>query len=117
MFESNSIDAISLMREAESPRNVVWKRPYWLCFEAENKVQLWLSQLQTYENLTSPGDFCQLNMGEGKTQVIIPMMILDAIYEKKNYLPRINLLSSLIDEARGNFFRFLSVTGFQIPGF
>lgn len=45
------------------------------------------------------------------------MMILDAIYEKKNCLPRINLLSSLIDEARGNFFRFLSVTSFQIPGF
>jgi hypothetical protein len=56
-------------------------------------------------------------MGEGKTQVIIPMMILDSIYEKKNCLPRINLLNSLIDEARGNFFRFLSVTSFQIPGF
>jgi len=56
-------------------------------------------------------------MGEGKTQVIIPLMILDAIYEKKKCIPRINLLSSLIDEARGNYFRFLSVTGFQIPGF
>jgi hypothetical protein len=58
-------------------------------------------------------------MGEGKTQVIIPMIILNVIFEKNdsNKLPRINILSSLMDEARGNFFRFLSVTGFQIPGF
>lgn len=47
------------------------------------------------------------------------MIILDAIYnqQKAKGIPRINLLYSLIDEARGNFFRFLSVTGFQIAGF
>ncbi len=45
------------------------------------------------------GAFCQLNMGEGKTQVIIPLMILNSIYsnasKKERYIPRINLLSSL----------------------
>lgn len=56
-------------------------------------------------------------MGEGKTQVIIPMIILNTIFSKNQSLPRINLLSSLYEEARGNMFRFLSVTGFQIPGF
>ena len=86
------------------------------------KVQIWPSQLETYKNLMeeddkSMGPFCQLNMGEGKTQLIIPMMILNTIYSKDNTLPRINLLSSLYEEARGNFFKFLSVTGFQIPGF
>ena len=80
-------------------------------------MQLWLSQLKTYQNLKNPGDFCQLNMGEGKTQVIIPMMILESTYGKCKLLPRINLLSSLIEEARGNFFRFLGVTGFQLYGF
>lgn len=63
------------------------------------------------------GPFCQLNMGEGKTQVIIPMIILNTIFNKSNTLPRINLLTSLYEEARGNMFKFLSVTGFQIPGF
>lgn len=60
-------------------------------------------------------------MGEGKTQVIIPLMILNAVYSKEKkserYIPRINLLSSLFEEARGNFFRFISATGFQIPCF
>lgn len=63
------------------------------------------------------GPYCQLNMGEGKTQVIIPMIILNTIFDKVDTLPRINLLSSLYEEARGNMFRFLSATGFQIPGF
>jgi hypothetical protein len=43
------------------------------------------------------GPFCQLNMGEGKTQVIIPMIILNTIFSKKNCLPRINLLTSLYE--------------------
>lgn len=63
------------------------------------------------------GPYCQLNMGEGKTQVIIPMIILNTIFNRKNSLPRINLLTSLYEEARGNMFKFLSVTGFQLPGF
>lgn len=41
------------------------------------------------------GPYCQLNMGEGKTQVIIPMIILNTIFDKVDTLPRINLLSSL----------------------
>lgn len=85
------------------------------------KVQIWPSQLETYKNLMEGGrevgPFCQLNMGEGKTQLIIPMIILNVIYSKENTLPRINLLSSLYEEARANFFKFLSVTGFHIPGF
>jgi hypothetical protein len=68
-------------------------------------------------SISKEGPFCQLNMGEGKTQVIIPMIILNSIFSKQKTLPRINLLSSLYEEARGNMFRFLSVTGFQIPGF
>jgi hypothetical protein len=88
------------------------------------KVQLWPSQLETYNNLmnnTKSGSFCQLNMGEGKTQVIIPLIILNIIFSNSTKsvpcLPRINLLSSLFEEARGNFFRFISATGFQIPAF
>lgn len=44
--------------------------------------------------------YSQLNMGEGKTQVIIPMFVLEAIYSQdinKKRLPRINLLSALLE--------------------
>lgn len=71
-----------------------------MCFETEMKIQIWPSQLETYNNLMSNpkvGPFCQLNMGEGKTQVIIPMIILNTIFSKNSSLPRINLLSSLYE--------------------
>ena len=56
-------------------------------------------------------------MGEGKTQIIIPMIVLWKLYNPaQRQTPRINLLSSLFEEARANFFRFLSVTGFKVPG-
>jgi hypothetical protein len=123
LLAQEKVDVVALMREVLSPREVVFQKNEWLCFEAEMKVQLWPSQLETYNNLMcgETGSFCQLNMGEGKTQVIIPLIILNTIYanpgSKRPCLPRINLLSSLFEEARGNFFRFISATGFQIPAF
>ena len=76
--------------------------------------------METYNNLMNNVDkkpFCQLNMGEGKTQVIIPMMILKIVFDLKSVIPRINLLSSLYEQTRANMFKFLSATGFQIPCF
>jgi hypothetical protein len=42
------------------------------------RIKIWASQYQTYKDLSdSPNrSFSQLNMGEGKTQVIIPMFVL-----------------------------------------
>lgn len=54
-------------------------------------------------------------MGEGKTQTIIPMIVLATIYKNKDKIPRINCLSSLYSEVYSNFYRFLSITGFKIP--
>lgn len=82
------------------------------------KIQIWSSQYQTYNSLmseTDKGPYAQLNMGEGKTQVIIPMVILSCIFDKKRCVPRVNLLSSLYIETRDNLWKYLSVTGFQIP--
>ena len=45
------VDIVAFMRETLSPREQVFKKKEWLCFEAEMKVQLWPSQLQTYKNL------------------------------------------------------------------
>ena len=55
-------------------------------------------------------------MGEGKTQTIIPMIVLNEIYskEKLKKIPRINILTSLYQEAQRNYYKFLSVTGFRI---
>ena len=49
------------------------------------KTQIWKPQYETFKllNSSTPGTYTQLNMGEGKTQVIIPMMVLDQIYNKK----------------------------------
>jgi hypothetical protein len=64
------------------------------------KIRIWRSQIETYNHLREVGNgsISQLNMGEGKTQVINPMIILDNIYgpdRKKKCLSRINVLSSL----------------------
>lgn len=60
----------------------------------------------------------QLNMGEGKTQVIIPMITLELLYGNSKYgkkIPRVNLLSSIFEESKINYFKFFSVSGFNIP--
>lgn len=80
------------------------------------KTQIWKTQHETYKLLatSAPGTFTQLNMGEGKTQVIIPMIVLNEIYNRKQFIPRVNILSPLYREAQDNYFKFLSVTGFRI---
>lgn len=83
------------------------------------KIRIWLSQYDTYKHLRDSvsGSVSQLNMGEGKTQVIIPMIVLENIYSKDyhNLLSRINILSSLFQEAQANYFKFFSATSFRIP--
>ena len=54
-------------------------------------------------------------MGEGKTQVIIPMMVLDEVFNRKQLLPRVNILTPLYHEAQDNYYKFLSITGFRLP--
>ena len=81
------------------------------------KLQIWISQYETFKLLMQgeTGSVSQLNMGEGKTQVIIPMVVLELLYGSKRRIPRINLLQALFHESRSNYYRFLSVTGFNIP--
>jgi hypothetical protein len=85
------------------------------------KIRIWKSQQDTEEHLRNRGNgsVSQLNMGEGKTQVINPMIVLYNLFEAKKgqLLSRINILSSLFSEAQINYFRFFSVTSFRIPCF
>ena len=114
---TDQIDKVALFRECESPRHEVESKDYWVCFEAEMKLQIWVSQFETFSNLMEGenGSVSQLNMGEGKTQVIIPMIVLDLLYGKKKRIPRVNLLQALYPESRSNYYRFLSITSFNIP--
>ena len=74
----NKIDKIALFRECESPRAQIEENDHWVSFEAEMKIQIWSSQFETFRALMEgeSGSVSQLNMGEGKTQVIIPMVVL-----------------------------------------
>ena len=68
-----------------SPREHIVKFMPWVCFEAEMRIKIWASQYQTYLDLVQNANrsYSQLNMGEGKTQVIIPMLVLEKIYNPK----------------------------------
>jgi hypothetical protein len=53
LLNAKKIDVVAIMREVLSPRDKIFEREgnEWLCFEAEMKVQLWLSQINTFEHL------------------------------------------------------------------
>ena len=49
----------------------------WLIFEVEGSLQIRPAQFDVARDLIdNPGAIVQLNMGEGKTRVILPMLIL-----------------------------------------
>jgi hypothetical protein len=60
----------------------VTRHPQWLVFEAEGRLQIRPAQHALAVTLLDgedggPGPIAQLNMGEGKTRVILPMVILE----------------------------------------
>ncbi|KAL4434355.1 hypothetical protein ABPG75_000796 [Micractinium tetrahymenae] len=73
------------------------EHPQWLAFEAEQQLQVRPQQAWVAKHLIAhPGDIVQLNMGEGKTRVIIPLLIL---HWADGNLVRLNLLPALLEEA------------------
>jgi hypothetical protein len=51
--------------------------PKWLAFEVEGQLQIRPAQYHVAQLLMQqPGAIAQLNMGEGKTRVILPMLAL-----------------------------------------
>ena len=81
------------------------QNPRWLAFEVESQVQIRPKQIVVAQAMIQgmrAGNECdrpivQLNMGEGKTRVILPMLALHFSADGK--LPRLNILSSVITEA------------------
>jgi len=64
--------------------------PQWLAFEVDGGIQIRPEQYEiAKEVMGNPGAVVQLNMGLGKTRVIVPMLLLRWRYEKqtvRNYL-------------------------------
>ncbi len=53
------------------------QNPQWLVFEVEGRLQIRPQQHAIAQLLMGhPGAIAQLNMGEGKTRVILPMLAL-----------------------------------------
>eukprot|EP00956_Cyclotella_meneghiniana_P007278 scaffold9913_cov36-Cyclotella_meneghiniana.AAC.17 len=96
-----------LAKELETKK--VWnasEHPYWLVFEVENQIMIRQEQYKVANHLIeNPGNVLQLNMGLGKTRVILPMLVLYHSFKGKSKggpvekITRLNFLSALFEEA------------------
>ncbi|KAM0336155.1 hypothetical protein ACHAPQ_004430 [Fusarium lateritium] len=77
-FQSSHVD---LLRELQNPGHNTWKirdHPEWLLLECESEIMIRSVQQQIAQKMISPPEnknsVMQLNMGEGKSTVIVPMV-------------------------------------------
>ncbi|KAG2496793.1 hypothetical protein HYH03_005201 [Edaphochlamys debaryana] len=85
--------------------------PQWLVFEAEGQLQIRPQQDAVAAHLMDPanaGAIAQLNMGEGKTPVILPMLALH--WADGSRVVRLNFLSTLLDEAYAHLHAHLTAS-------
>jgi hypothetical protein len=83
----------------------------WLAFEVEQELQIRPNQFAIVQQLqTNPGSVIQLNMGLGKTRVLVPMLILDLMSSERT--GRVSMLPSIIGEAMA-YFRIVLVSSVQ----
>ena len=91
-----------LAREALQSRRA-WsahEHPHWLVFEVEQRLQIRHEQYEMARFLlVNEMTTSQLNMGEGKTRVILPMLVLELARPGNQRLVRLNFLSQLLSEA------------------
>eukprot|EP00037_Helgoeca_nana_P031742 m.409107 g.409107 ORF g.409107 m.409107 type:complete len:3050 (+) comp28456_c0_seq1:346-9495(+) len=91
--------------------------PQWIAFEVDGGIQVRPAQHAiVMAALGNPGSVTQLNMGLGKTRVIVPLLLLHWRFSE---LPvRLNLLPALLPEAHEYFHRGLTGSSvFQLPLF
>lgn len=85
------------------------RHPQWLVFEVEQRLQIRKAQFLVAQFLIeNPGAITQLNMGEGKTRVILPMLVLELA--RSDRFVRLHFLSQLIDEAYYYLHRHLTAS-------
>ncbi|KAL4150964.1 hypothetical protein PRNP1_010350 [Phytophthora ramorum] len=89
--------------------------PYWLAFEVEGRLQIRHEQFVIAQHLINgPGTVCQLNMGCGKTRVILPMLFLYFTQSRCPRVVRAHFLSPLLSEARQFMHRYLSASSARL---
>ena len=98
------VNTFKIVKELRNVR--VWsvkQTPHWLVFEALARLQIRPLQYSVAMSIingidnTKVSPIMQLNMGEGKTRVILPMLIL--YWLRSDKLIRVNFLSALMSEA------------------
>ena len=86
--------------------------PRWIAFEVEQRLQIRPHQFTIVQQLLSDRGTCtQLNMGLGKTRVLLPMLILELAQTKKEVV-RVNVLSSIFHDGL-DYFRTALVASVQ----
>ncbi|GMF56711.1 unnamed protein product [Phytophthora fragariaefolia] len=98
-----------------------WKStefPYWLAFEVEGRLQIRHEQYVVARHLIDqPGTVCQLNMGRGKTRVILPMLFLHFSRSGCPRVVRAHFLTPLLSEAQQFMHRYLSASSAHLSVF
>jgi len=94
----------ALIQELQTTRGWnVKDYPSWLVFEVEGRLQIRPEQFAVAQHLMNhPGDIMQLNMGCGKTRIILPILALHWTSERlleDERVVRMHFLSPLFDEA------------------
>jgi len=102
ILKKDSVDEV--LQELTVFRNWDYSEfPEWLALEADSGLQIRPVQYKVAEHLLgNPGSLVQLNMGQGKTRVIMPMLSLN--WGRKKKIVRLNVLSQLLHEG-GEFLR------------
>ena len=112
-FKGDVATNTDFLRELSSQRQWdVHKHPYWLIYEMEQGIRIRPEQYEIANRLmNNTGDVVQLNMGLGKTRVILPMLILFySFQEKYEYIPRLCILSTLLTEVCDHFHNTLGAS-------
>ena len=75
----------------------VSEHPKWLVFEVENALQIRPVQYEVARTMIdNPASLVQLNMGQGKTRVIVPMLVLH--WSDGSQLVRVHALTAIMGE-------------------
>jgi hypothetical protein len=94
------------------------EHPRWLVFEAEGLLQIRKQQyLMAKHLIENNGAISQLNMGLGKTRVILPMIVLYWIQSSERKLISALFINPLLREAYDHMHRFLTASVLLVPIF
>jgi hypothetical protein len=110
--QGNEPSLVSELQETERTWSVQ-EYPQWLVFEVEQQLQIRKIQVVVAQHLIrNPASIAQLNMGEGKTRVILPMLVLHL--GQCGYLVRLHVLLPLLGEFYHYIHRRLTASLLQV---